>query len=85
MLGLVVGDDLLEVADLQFLAGLVPDDGAERVEQLALVEPVLAVAADLGDDRVEIVEHDVLLRCLPLCVRAVRLLHRLADGVADLA
>ena len=40
VLVLVVGDDALEVAVLQFLAGLVHDDRPQEVEQLALVEPV---------------------------------------------
>ena len=44
------------------------DDRAQRVEQLALVEAVFAVAADVGDDGVEIVEHDILLRLLPLAL-----------------
>ena len=47
---------------VQFLAGLVHDDGAQEVEQLAGVEAVALLAADGGDGIVEIVEHDVLLR-----------------------
>ena len=53
---------LVKFVDLQFLAGLVHDDGAQEVEQLARVEPVALLAADGGDGIVEIVEHDILLR-----------------------
>ena len=38
------------------------DDRAQCIEQLAGIEAVLAVTADLGDDLVEMVEHHVLLR-----------------------
>ena len=52
----------VKFVDLQLLAGLVHDDGAQEVEQLARVEAVALLAADGGDGVVEIVEHDVLLR-----------------------
>ena len=72
-----------EVADLQFLAGLVHDDGPQEVEQLARVEAVAFLAADGGDGVVEIVEHDILLRHAFLGVGASRLAHRLRHRVAD--
>ena len=53
--------------------------GRRRVEQLSRVEAVLTVAADVGDDRIEIVEHDILLRLAAASVRPVRLAHRLAE------
>ncbi len=74
----------VKLRDLQFLAGLVHDDGPQGVEQLARVEPIAFLAADGGDDIVEIVEHDILLRCaFGLGVGASRLAHRLRHGVAD--
>ena len=57
---------------------LVHDDGAQSVEQLSGVELVLAIAANVSDHVVEIVEHDIFLRRTP-AVRTVRLAHHLAD------
>ena len=63
VLCLVVGDDAVKFADLQFLPRLVHDDGPQGVEQLARIEAVLFLAAaDDVDHFVEIVEHDVFLR-----------------------
>ena len=63
VLFLVVVDDAGEVADLEFLAGLLHDDRAHGVEQLARIEAVaLRAAADGVDDLGEMVEHHVLLR-----------------------
>jgi hypothetical protein len=59
VLVLVIGDDGGEVAEFQFLANLVHDDGAQSVEQLPCVEAELAVAAYIGNDIVEIFEDDV--------------------------
>jgi hypothetical protein len=58
-------------------------DGPQAVEQLAHIEPELTVAADVGNDGVEIVEHHVLLRAAPR-VWPMRLLDRLANGRPDL-
>ena len=85
VLVLVVGEDALEVADQQRLAGLLQDDGPELVENLPLVEAELAVAARVRDRLVEMFEHDVLLRQLLLLrCRALRLLGRGRDRLADL-
>ena len=53
-------------------------DRPERIENLTRVEAVFAVAADIGNHGVEIVEHDVLLRCA-VAGRPVRLAHGLAQ------
>ena len=54
VLGLVVGDDGGKVGRRQILAQLIPDDGAELVQELALVEPVFTVTTDLSNDVVEL-------------------------------
>src|SRR5262249_13890618 len=60
VLPLVIGDDLGEVLSRELLVQLSLNDRAQRVEDLALVEPVPAVVADLGDCVVQVVQHDVL-------------------------
>ena len=62
VLFLVIVEDAEEVADLQFLVGLLLHDRAQRIEQLARIEPVALGAADGFDDLGEMVEHHVLLR-----------------------
>ena len=85
MLVLVVGEDGLEVADQQRLAGFLQDDGPQLVENLSLVEAEFAVAARIRDRLIEIVEHDILLRELLFLRRGtLRLLGRGRDGVGDL-
>ena len=68
-----------EVADLQLLVKLRHDDRAEPVEQLSGVEAEFTIAADIGNDVVEIFEHDILLRHAAAAVRTMGLAHRLAD------
>ena len=60
------------------------DDRTQPVEQLSGVEAVFSVATDIGDDVIEMVEHDALLRHLAATVRTVRLANHLTDSVADL-
>ena len=55
----------LKLPLLKLCAGLVHDDGAQAVEQLPRVEAVFTVAADFGNDIVEIVEDDGLLGISP--------------------
>jgi hypothetical protein len=55
-----------------------------REIHLSLIEPELVVAADLRDDRVKIVDHNILLCQLIPCVGAVSLPDRLLDDVANL-
>jgi len=70
VLVLIVGDDAVEVALLKFCfcAKFILNNGAQLVEQLAGVETVFAVTADLGDHLVEMVEHDIFLRA---CLRTI--------------
>src|SRR5258708_30154966 len=78
VLGLVVGDDCGKAGRRQLLAELIPDDGAQPIEQLALVKPGPPVAADLSNDSVEIVERDILLGNSGPAFRAVGFANGLA-------
>ena len=57
----IIGDDGLEVADLQFLAGRLRDCVPKHVEHLPLIEPIHAVAARGSERHIQIVEDHVLL------------------------
>jgi hypothetical protein len=79
----VVVDDAGEILDLQFLADLLHDNGAQEIEQLARVETVALLAADGGDSIIEVVEDDALLRKAFGRARVLRLARRLLHRLAD--
>src|SRR5262249_9337228 len=84
VLVLEVSDYVLEVADLQFLAGFFQYYRPELVEVLELVEAILAVAARTCDRLSETVEHDILLADLLVLRRGtLRLAHRRRDSDED--
>jgi hypothetical protein len=84
VLVLVVGEDAFEIPQQQFLAGLLQDDRAKLVENLALVETVRATTADTRNNIIKVIEHDLLLRqALVLRCSALRLLDRSENCAED--
>ena len=86
LLELVVADDGLEVAPLQLGADRLAHDRPDHIEHLARREAIGAMAARLGDRRVEMGEHHLLLAALASWLGrlgAQRAAHGLAGDLAD--
>src|SRR5262249_414522 len=82
VLVLIVRDDLREVFGRQLLVELRHHGRSQRIEDLALIEPVLAVVANLGDSVGEMIQHDAF-DALSLGARNVRLTDSCADRALD--